>query len=411
MRGGPRGAIVAQRRMRYGLSKRPSVCMSTSAVEDIGVSKLGASDFFYDGVSRVTEMPATPSQDGTLTEAHIDFADMRSRTDIPQGDLFTVMEAWKDDAKILKSLEFILEIEAEAAKTVRTALVTRNTTASVEAFFNLIGKEWKPLFSIVLTREFEFVKPDKRLLSHVAEEWKVDPTRLLMVGDSFEPGANIGPPAGAVATFNVNSLDELRERLEAGAAGEGNWENPLKLGWPALLAFLDWLNEVGALCPGGCSFPVMGRAAGGLATTAEHGDRVLHLACSAGGLTKMMASQGSQVIGMDTDVSAAQNRGLSAFPFEGIKKMGKGSLRRASDYAPFDVVLIQGQPLPSTEGLIEIQTVLCDNGELCAEMLLTVDGVTVNPAAVLESIAESGMKVVDWQAAGDLIRIVAKKTV
>lgn len=50
--------------------------------------------------------------DGTLTEAHIDFADMRARTGIPMGDLFTVMEAWTDDARIKAAMDVILEIEA-----------------------------------------------------------------------------------------------------------------------------------------------------------------------------------------------------------------------------------------------------------------------------------------------------------
>ena len=49
------------------------------------------------------------------------------------------------------------------------ALVTRNTPHSVSAFFNLIGPEWSGLFSQVLTREFDFVKPDRRLLTHVAK--------------------------------------------------------------------------------------------------------------------------------------------------------------------------------------------------------------------------------------------------
>jgi hypothetical protein len=49
------------------------------------------------------------------------------------------------------------------------ALVTRNTTASVDAFFNLVGQEWRSLFSEIRTREFKYVKPDKRLLLELAE--------------------------------------------------------------------------------------------------------------------------------------------------------------------------------------------------------------------------------------------------
>jgi hypothetical protein len=49
------------------------------------------------------------------------------------------------------------------------ALVTRNTSASVDAFFKLVGEEWRPVFDAVRTREFRFVKPDKRLLLSLAE--------------------------------------------------------------------------------------------------------------------------------------------------------------------------------------------------------------------------------------------------
>lgn len=81
----------------------------------------------------------------------------------------------------------ILEIEAGAAarvrlkegarellallaeRGVRLGLVTRNTRASVQAFFGLVGQEYAALFDPVLTREFAYVKPDRRLLEHVAQ--------------------------------------------------------------------------------------------------------------------------------------------------------------------------------------------------------------------------------------------------
>lgn len=44
-------------------------------------------------------------------------------------------------------------------------LVTRNTPQSVDAFFRLLGEEYRDLFSQVLTREFRFVKPDYRSVS------------------------------------------------------------------------------------------------------------------------------------------------------------------------------------------------------------------------------------------------------
>jgi hypothetical protein len=42
-------------------------------------------------------------------------------------------------------------------------------TRSVAAFFQLIGEEWRGLFSEIRTREFKYVKPDKRLLLDVAQ--------------------------------------------------------------------------------------------------------------------------------------------------------------------------------------------------------------------------------------------------
>jgi hypothetical protein len=43
------------------------------------------------------------------------------------------------------------------------------TSCSVAAFFQLIGEEWRGLFSEIRTREFKYVKPDKRLLLDVAQ--------------------------------------------------------------------------------------------------------------------------------------------------------------------------------------------------------------------------------------------------
>jgi phosphoglycolate phosphatase-like HAD superfamily hydrolase len=113
---------------------------------------------------------------------------MRSSIDIPEGDLFTVMETWSDGGRIKRSMATILEIEAVAAAAstgmpgllellaflrdlpgVRVGLVTRNTTQSVDAFFGAVGEEWRGVFDILLTREHAWVKPDKRCLLHFAE--------------------------------------------------------------------------------------------------------------------------------------------------------------------------------------------------------------------------------------------------
>lgn len=169
--------------------------------------------------------------DGTLTQSNIDYATMRAKTLIPVGDLFTVgrnvfakhaclegatrccqgsadgsspcplpsstglcahraqvMESWDSGERIKQSMDTILELEAQASAGLqampgllellaflrgsgaRVGLVTRNTDASLNAFFAAIGEEWRSVFDILLTRDnFPFVKPDKRCLLHFAE--------------------------------------------------------------------------------------------------------------------------------------------------------------------------------------------------------------------------------------------------
>lgn len=63
-------------------------------------------------------------------------------------------------------------------------LVTRNTEQSVDAFFDTIGQEWRPLFDPVLTREFKHVKPDPRALKHFAEVRR----STLLAGDAQAHG-------------------------------------------------------------------------------------------------------------------------------------------------------------------------------------------------------------------------------
>ena len=82
------------------------------------------------------------------------------------------------------------------------AVVTRNTPKAVDAFMKLLGPGWRDKFSIVLTREFKYVKPDRRLLLHVAQHWGLQPSEMLMVGDSkedVEVGAMVGSSTCLIA--------------------------------------------------------------------------------------------------------------------------------------------------------------------------------------------------------------------
>lgn len=311
--------------------------------------------------------------DGTLSVSCIDYQLMRQSLDIPEGDVFTVMETWDDGDRISSSMDTILEIEDVAAgasqgmpgleelllflqeKNCKVGLVTRNTEYSVNAFFDAIGNEYREVFDILMTREFPFVKPDMRCLTHFSNTWGIPPSRLLMVGDSTEDvecgnaagtasclitgggneirtGEASRPPVGTVPSFIVDSLYELRDRLEqrdtplgweevsdderyarASLSSDEDEEVALDAGAPFTgLGFFNYLFESGAIPPPSCSFPRLRSTI--LKTDVDNihpGDRVLHLGCGDGGLTKMLFSAGLNVCGADIDPEKARRRGLA----------------------------------------------------------------------------------------------------
>lgn len=434
--------------------------------------------------------------DGTLTVTNIDFVRMRNDTTITTGDLFTTMEAWADPAKIKKSMDIILELEADALRTLelmeglrelldllrergtKVALVTRNTTKAVNAFFALLGEDYRPLFSQILTRESPYVKPDYRLMDEIARAWGVETPDLLMVGDSLEDvevgnaagaascliagGGNetstaaAQPPPGSIASFKVRGLLELRDRIARGDVTPG-------LGRQADLSLPRDSDAPGSPPPGrdlldavyrqnfvrtaAASYPRMGGAAGGLQASPYPGDHILHLSCSpVTNLTKLLASQGLQVIGVDTDPSTAIQRGLLATRFTG-PPLARGSLTGAAqDFdrgmkllsdderaAPFDVVIYYNLDRSSEvtarlwtqEGLDECWRVLRFGGRLIAEMLVDPAMVAGAGSSDAEAPAESLLKgsrflvralevlhVHEGGSAGDSwarVRVVAKK--
>lgn len=340
---------------------------------------------------------------------------MRQSIDIPEGDLFTVMETWDDGDRIQKSMDVILEIEAVAAAQsqampgfyelidflaanphVKVGLVTRNTEESMSAFFNAVGASYKDAFDLLMTREFAFVKPDKRCLMHFSQAWGIPPERLLMVGDSTEDiecgnaaglatclirgggnEVNAGksrPPTGSVETFAVDSLHELldrlverntplgytaisdedRERYAAESSSEEEYEVVLERGAPPPgLGFFDWMFESGVVQPPACSFPRI-LASRNRNTTDDHpGARVLHLGCGDGALTKMMFSSGLNVVGVDVDACAAKarKRGLAtaSIPHTDVGSPEFLRTMNESSYSDFDAIAyLEGDDNDST---------------------------------------------------------------
>lgn len=149
-------------------------------------------------------------------------------------------------------------------------------------------------------------------------------------GNETSSGPAPPPPLGAVPTFSVDSLAHLQQRLAQcntalgwGAYGEqrtmslssGTWDeedeeegslSALLLGVPQLstagappagLDFLAALFDSGAVQAASCSFPRIDGARFGVPPDAHPGDRVLHLGCGDGALTKLLFARGVQVGG------------------------------------------------------------------------------------------------------------------
>lgn len=410
----------------------------------------------YDGV--IFDM------DGTLTVSNIDYVTMRQAVGIPVGDLFTVMESWGDGERIKSSMDFILELEAQASATltampgllnvlsylrsmphVRVGLVTRNTPQSVAAFFEAIGEEWRDVFDIILTREHQHVKPDKRSLLYFAESWNIPPFRLLMVGDSAEDietgnaagtatcmiagggnevgGAALAPPqAGAVPTFTIKDLMELQSRLEArdtalgwGACGSGtlamsdlesddDYEalSSMRSGRmpgapPPGLDFLDWLLMNGDLTAARCSFPRIDGSRLGIPPDTHPGDKILHIDCGSGALTKLLFSSGFQVVGASRNLGALTKRGLPGLPWpEENGNFESFAAEAMSIGGPYDAVIWRQEedvlgwkvlPLKEIAGCLKPQGTLCLEAQVIKEDLLE----------------EAGFKILSTQVACDPI--------
>lgn len=134
--------------------------------------------------------------DGTLTVPVIDFAAMRERLGIPSGDILQHLNRWTPERRRW-ALTVIEEIETDAigrmafqegclelldaieSAGLPKAILTRNTRRTVDIFMDRLGRR----FDVVLTREFEPVKPAPDSALHICERWRVAPERVLLVGD------------------------------------------------------------------------------------------------------------------------------------------------------------------------------------------------------------------------------------
>ncbi|KAI8102456.1 hypothetical protein M9435_006057 [Picochlorum sp. BPE23] len=164
--------------------------------------------------------------DGTLTVPCIDFAKMRQSVGIESGDILHVIHSWPQE-KQDEAFAKIAAIEEEALENMKImpgavelcsllderniprALVTRNVSSSVQFFHDTAFP--LPPFHPSLSREWRPYKPDPASLHHIAEQWNVSPSELVMIGDSAKDDVVCGNAAGAV-TILLDEKNVYKER-------------------------------------------------------------------------------------------------------------------------------------------------------------------------------------------------------
>ncbi|XP_076896497.1 haloacid dehalogenase-like hydrolase domain-containing protein At2g33255 [Bidens hawaiensis] len=167
--------------------------------------------------------------DGTLTVPVIDFPAMYKAVlgkdqyfniikSSPSGiDILHHIEQWSPD-KQQKAYEIIADFEQQgidrlqimpgaadlcgflSSRNIRKGIITRNVKSAVDLFHERFGVSFSP----ALSREFRPYKPDPAPLLHICSTWGVEPSEVVMIGDSLKDDVACGKRAGAVTIL----LDE-----------------------------------------------------------------------------------------------------------------------------------------------------------------------------------------------------------
>lgn len=167
--------------------------------------------------------------DGTLTVPCIDFRLMYRRVlgeDHPKVvngspiDILHEISSWNSEKQVL-AYSIITDMEREAnerlqimpgaqeicqfldSQRIRRGLITRNVQDSVAFFHSRFGLN---KFEPALSREFTPCKPSPAALLHICNAWGVQPSEVMMVGDSAADDVVCGNRAGALTCL----LDETQ---------------------------------------------------------------------------------------------------------------------------------------------------------------------------------------------------------
>ena len=155
--------------------------------------------------------------DGTLTVPLIDFRQIRSEINAPDGgDLAEIINSWPEprrglawetiekyelyaveNNRLQTGVEHALEHFAQAG--IFLAIITRNTSRSTEALLKKLPVKFNP----VLTREFPHIKPSPEPVLHILRHWGIKPTECLMIGDYIHD-IQAANAAGAMSCYFKN---------------------------------------------------------------------------------------------------------------------------------------------------------------------------------------------------------------
>lgn len=200
--------------------------------------------------------------DGTLTlPGHIDFKRMRQRLKLEDSEDILASVARRSGSALEEAMAIIEEeerkgwslmelqpglrttLEALHDSRMRLAIATRNMAAAVDHFLETAqlatnGDAERGLFDPMLSREFGINKPDPRVALRACEDWGLEPSEVLFVGD-HEDDLRCGRDAGCstcliqnsgnghladsgLADYTVESLEEILNIVglcESSAAG------------------------------------------------------------------------------------------------------------------------------------------------------------------------------------------------
>ena len=113
---------------------------------------------------------------------------------------------------------------------IKKAIITRNSEAAVSVFLGILAQHTTSTFELIVTRDFQPVKPSPAPTLHVCQRWGLPPAECIFVGDSSDDMSS-GHDAGVGATILLEQAHN----------------EPLRAGHPtvsAVIARLDHLLDV-----------------------------------------------------------------------------------------------------------------------------------------------------------------------